>query len=126
VARGQPPEVPPDEYERRLLRVFLETKETERFPGGFIGDAWLEGEHPDTKVIVIITFRDRPGCRYIFRSRIWRSSSDSNPEAQAYEIDVSLQEWTSTMRSIPWTPGMTHDPHPGSAGCTTRRPGLDG
>lgn len=126
MARGQAPEVPPDEYERRLLQVFLETKETERFPGGFIDDAWLEGEHPDTTIVVVMTFRDRPQCRYVFRGPILSPIADSNPEAQAYDIDISLQEWTGTLRSIPWKPGMTYDPSPGSAGCTPRRPGFGG
>lgn len=126
MARGQPPEVEPEEYERRLFAVFAEGIRKEGLGGYITEDVWLEGEHPHTKIVIAITFRDRSGCRYIFRSAIWRSSSDSNPESQAYDIDIGLQEWSGTLRSIPWAPGMTYDPHPASAGCAPRRPSVGG
>ena len=110
------------EYERRLFQVFAVRKGVERFPGGVIDDAWFEGDYPDTEIAIVVTFNARPGCRYVFRCAIWTAIAGASPEAHAYEIDISLQDWTSTLGSMPWTPGSTYERRPARADVTPRRP----
>jgi hypothetical protein len=49
------------EYERRLFQVFAVRKGVERFPGGVIDDAWLEGDYPDTEIAIVVTFNAQAG-----------------------------------------------------------------
>ncbi len=44
------------EYERRLFQVFAVRNGVERFPGGVIDDAWLEGDYPNTEIAMVVTF----------------------------------------------------------------------
>ena len=113
------------EYERRLFRVFAARQGVERFPGGVIDDAWLEGDYPDTEIAIVVTFNTRPGCRYVFRCAIWTAIAGASPEAHAYEIDISLQDWTGTLGSMPSAPGSTYEPRPARVGVRPRRPGPD-
>jgi hypothetical protein len=123
VGRGEPPEVEPAEYERRLLQVFAQMKGSEPYLGSVVlEDAWLEGDHPNTEIAIVLIRPDRPCCRYIYRTPIL--GRDSNPEQAAYDIDIGVLEWSGTIRSIPWEPGMTHEPRPAREGVTQRRPGV--
>jgi hypothetical protein len=111
------------EYEQRLLRVFAVRTGVERFPGAVIDDAWLEGDYPDTEIAIVVTFNTRPGCRYVFRSAIWTPIAGASPEAHAYEIDISLQDWTAALGSMAPAPGTTYELRPARAGVSPRRPG---
>ncbi|MGH2943679.1 MAG: hypothetical protein ACRDLN_12995 [Solirubrobacteraceae bacterium] len=111
------------EYERRLFRVFAIRKGVERFPGGVIDDAWLEGDHPKTEIAIVVTFNTKPGCRYGFRCAIWTAIAGASPEAHADEIDIRLQDWTGTLGSMPSEPCSTYEPRAARMGVSPRRPG---
>lgn len=120
MGRGEPPEVEPDEYERRFLAsVWGE------WTGGMVTeDAWLEGEYPSTEIAIVLSMKDRPGCRYLFRTQIWYPGTDSNPEAHAYNIGTGVIEWYSEAHSQEWEPGMTYEPRLGRPGAKRRRPRI--
>lgn len=130
MARLEAPEVEPDPYERRLLHVFTRMKGEKPYGGeAVIQDAWLEGHHPETEIVVLFTWFDRPGCRFIFRMPVWpcsvpTRSRDSNPEAAAADVSICVLEWHSNLRSMPWTPGITVEPRTAQPGAIPRRPTL--
>ena len=103
--------------------MFAARKGVERFPGGVIEDVWLEGDYPDTEIAIVVTFNDRPGCRYVFRATIWTAIAGASPEAHAYELDISLEDWTGRLGLMSWAPGSTYELRAARAGVSPRRPG---
>lgn len=117
-----PPEVGRTEYERRLL---AKLRGIDIAMGTSVADVWLEGEHPDTQLVVVVQAGGRTPGRYDYRHDLWYAGTDSNPELEAAPI------LTNIMESSPWgmghgrQPGWNHEPRPPLAGATPRRPDLD-
>lgn len=130
MGRLEAPEVEPDEYERRMLQVFTRMKGEKPYHGqAVLEDTWLEGQHPETEIVVVLTWHDRPGCRFIYRTSVWplgspTRSRDSKPDAAASDIDIGVLECHGLLPSMRWTPGMTVEPRTAQPGAIPRRPTI--
>ena len=92
MARGAPPRVRPDEYERRLLAT-LRGHEWAGL-GMAVADVWLEGEHPDTKLVVVsrsIAAPDAASC----------TAATSGTRGRIQIPSRTLLTWMSRSRSGP-------------------------
>lgn len=117
-----PPEVGPDEYERRVLASL---RGLDMAMGTSVADVWLEGKHPETQIVVVVQVDAPPAGRYVYRHDLWYAGTDSNPEMQIAPIVTGIME------SSPWGmgrgrhPGWTYEPRPPLLEATPRRPDLD-
>ena len=59
-----------------------------------VADVWLEGEHPDTKLVVVVSISSSPGCRFVHRANLWHPG-------RIQILSRTLLTWISRSRSGP-------------------------
>jgi hypothetical protein len=59
----------------------------------------LEGDHPDTNLVIVFHQRHRPQCRYAWRYRLWAEGTlDPEPVGvgEPHDIWLPFLEWLDT------------------------------
>lgn len=123
MARCAPPEVEPTEYERRTLANLRRGDWGDL--GMSLADVWLEGEHPETQIVLVLQIELAPKGRYVHRRDLWHPGTDSNPERNTAHITLNIEEGSPHGRRRGREEGWVVEPKPARAGAQPRRPDLE-
>ena len=111
MTRGAAPAVPPQVYERELLRHVLDWVGRTDPQGHQVLDAWLEGASPETDIAILFRFAGRSG-RFVLRDRVWSSDADSEPLYRSHDLSAQLGVYANTMLVVQLLPGEIHEARP--------------
>ena len=111
MTRGAVPNIPPEDYERELLRHALDWVGRSDAQGHEVLDAWLEGASPETDIAILFRFVGRSG-RFVLRDRVWTPNADSEPLYRSHDLSTQLGVYANTMLAVRLLPGEIHEARP--------------